>query len=95
MVRFTAIVATALLAAATAQAHTVQRGVDGAALSPLSRLETAAPQLLSSLKIASLSVAIVENGEIAGAHAWGQASPGRPATIETLFNVASLTPVHM
>lgn len=91
VVRFTSILAAALLAAATAQARPVQRGVDDAALSPLAGLETAAPRLLSSLKIASLSVAIVENGEIAEAHAWGQASPSQPATIETLYNVASLT----
>ncbi len=90
MVRFTAILAAALLAAATAQARPIQRGVDDATLSALSGLETAAPRLLSSLKIASLSVAIVEHGKIAEAHAWGQASPGQPATIETLYNVASL-----
>lgn len=91
VVRFTAILAAALLAAATAQARPVQSGVDDAVLSPLSGLATAAPRLLSSLKIASLSVAIVENGQTAEAHAWGQASPSQPATIETLYNVASLT----
>jgi len=91
VVRFTAILAAALLAAATAQARPLQSGVDDAVLSPLSGLATAAPRLLSSLKIASLSVAIVENGQTAEAHAWGQASPSQPATIETLYNVASLT----
>ena len=91
MVRFSAILAAALLAAATAQARPVQSGVDDAVLSPLSGLETAAPRLLSSLKIASLSVAVVENGQTVEAHAWGQASPSQPATIETLYNVASLT----
>lgn len=91
MVKFTAILAAAFLAAATAQARPAQSDVNDAGLSPLSGLETAAPRLLSSLKIASLSVAILKDGEIAEARAWGQASPGQSATTETLYNVASLT----
>ena len=47
--------------------------------------------MLSTLQIASLSIAELEGGRIAYARAWGQAAPGRPATIDTLYNVASLT----
>ncbi len=49
------------------------------------------PAILAKHKVPSISVAHVERGRIAFAAAYGEQSPGVPATPDTLYNVASLT----
>ena len=49
------------------------------------------PKILSETHVPSVSVARIEGGKLSWAKAWGQQSPGVPATAETLYNVASLT----
>jgi CubicO group peptidase (beta-lactamase class C family) len=49
------------------------------------------PAILARHKVPSLSVAHVAKGRIAFAAAYGEQSPGVPATPDTLYNVASLT----
>lgn len=60
------------------------------AISAAASLEAQAPGLLTRLNMASLSVAVLEEGRVAYTQAWGQASPGQIATSNTLYNVASL-----
>ena len=73
---------------------TIAQGVgadaDMASVVPPASLAAQAPELLSRLKIASLSVAVIQGRQIAYTEAWGQASPGEAATSKTLYNVASL-----
>jgi CubicO group peptidase (beta-lactamase class C family) len=47
--------------------------------------------ILAETKVPSVAVARIENGRIAWARAWGEQSPGVPATLATLYNVASLS----
>ncbi|HEY0148076.1 MAG TPA: serine hydrolase domain-containing protein [Allosphingosinicella sp.] len=49
------------------------------------------PAILAKHKVPSISVAKVERGRIVFAAAYGEQSPGVPATPRTLYNVASLT----
>ncbi|HEX9955465.1 MAG TPA: serine hydrolase domain-containing protein [Allosphingosinicella sp.] len=49
------------------------------------------PAILQKHKVPSISVAHVERGRIVFAAAYGEQSPGVPATPQTLYNVASLT----
>ena len=49
------------------------------------------PAILARHKVPSLSVAHIERGRIVFAAAYGEQSPGVPATPDTLYNVASLT----
>lgn len=49
------------------------------------------PAILAKHKVPSVSVAHVEKGRIVFAAAYGEQSPGVPATPDTLYNVASLT----
>jgi CubicO group peptidase (beta-lactamase class C family) len=49
------------------------------------------PKLLAERRVPSVSIAHIENGRIAFAVAYGEQSPGVPATQRTLYNVASLT----
>lgn len=80
-----------MLAAAVAEAAPGHAAADDSVVSSPLRRETEVPQMLSNLKIASLSIAELEGGQIVRARAWGLAAPGRSATTDTLYNVASLT----
>jgi len=53
-------------------------------------LASAAPAWLAQQHVASVSIAMIENGEIAWTAAYGEQSPGVLATPRTLYNVASL-----
>ena len=54
-------------------------------------LDRTVPALLARHKVPSVSIAHVERGRIVLAAAYGEQSPGVPATTRTLYNVASLT----
>ena len=54
-------------------------------------LDARAPALLAKYRVASISVALVENGRVVLERAYGEQSFGVPATPATLFNLASLT----
>ena len=54
-------------------------------------LDRLVPRLLAEHKVPSASVAHVEDGRIVLLAAYGEQSPGVPATTDTLYNVASLT----
>jgi CubicO group peptidase (beta-lactamase class C family) len=47
--------------------------------------------ILAETKVPSVAIARIENGRITWAGAWGEQSPGVPATTSTLYNVASLS----
>ena len=53
-------------------------------------LSRQAPQWLQEHNVPSVAVAYIENGAIAWTAAYGQQAPGKPATAETVYNVASL-----
>lgn len=53
-------------------------------------IETAAPQWLAQHQVASVAIAYIEDGRIAWTAAYGEQSPGVPATVNSLYNVASL-----
>lgn len=57
----------------------------------LSMLDEAVPIWLEEHDVPSAVVAYIANGEIAFTKAWGERAPGKPATTETLYNVASLS----
>lgn len=69
---------------------TAQSNHTESAIAAAASLEAQAPGLLTRLNMASLSVAVLEEGRVAYTQAWGQASPGQAATPNTLYNVASL-----
>jgi CubicO group peptidase (beta-lactamase class C family) len=75
--------AASLLAAAPAAA--------APAADPRKALDRDMPAILAKHKVPSLSVAHIDKGRIAFAAAYGEQSPGVPATPNTLYNVASLT----
>jgi CubicO group peptidase (beta-lactamase class C family) len=54
-------------------------------------LDANVPRLLAEYEIASVGVAVIENGRVALTKVYGEQSPGVPATTATLFNLASLT----
>ena len=55
------------------------------------RLDTRTPALLAEHGVASVGVALIEDGRVTLAKVYGQQAPGVPATDATLFNLASLT----
>ncbi len=55
------------------------------------RLDVAVPPLLKQEKVPSVSIAHIHNGEIDLLVAYGMQAPGVPATVDTLYNAASLT----
>lgn len=76
------IVSLALLASACATAP------EPVAVPPA--IETGAPQWLAQSDVASVAIAYIEDGRVAWTAAYGEQSPGVPATPDTLYNVASL-----
>jgi len=54
-------------------------------------LDARVPELLARYRIASVSVALIDNGKLVLERAYGEQSVGVPATTATLFNLASLT----
>jgi CubicO group peptidase (beta-lactamase class C family) len=46
--------------------------------------------LLGKHRVAAISVAVVRQGQLVWSAVYGQQGPGRPATSQTLFNVASM-----
>jgi len=62
-----------------------------AAPDALRRLDALVPRLLADKRIASVSIARIEDGRLSFVAAWGEASPGVPATPATLYNIASMT----
>lgn len=58
---------------------------------PRQQLDQKAPQWLKQYDVPSVSIAYIEHGKVAWTAAYGEQSPGVPATTETLYNVASLT----
>ncbi|MBB6250319.1 serine hydrolase domain-containing protein [Nitrospirillum iridis] len=76
------LVGLALLAAGTAAAG--PREVRAA-------LDQSVPGLLTSAKVPSVSIAVIEDGKVALTTAYGEQSPGVRATPATLYNIASLT----
>lgn len=76
-----ALVAAALHGAALAAERDSRRAV----------LDRDMPALLARHRVPSVSIAHVEKGRIVLAAAYGEQSPGTPATTRTLYNIASLT----
>ena len=60
-------------------------------MSPAARLDVRAPVLLAQYHVASVGVALIEDGRVTLAKVYGQRAAGAPATDATLFNLASLT----
>ena len=48
-------------------------------------------QRMMELQVPGLSVAVVDHGQLAWAHAWGMAQQGQPMTIDTLMQAASIS----
>jgi CubicO group peptidase (beta-lactamase class C family) len=46
---------------------------------------------MRELQVPGLSVAVIDRGQLAWAHAWGVAGPGQPMTIHTLMQAASIS----
>ena len=56
-----------------------------------SQLDALVPMLLADKRIASVSIARIEDRRLAFTAAYGEARPGIPATPGTLYNIASMT----
>lgn len=68
----------------------VERGLLPAVVTP----HTVPKQLamrMRELKVPGLSVAVVDHGQLAWAHAWGMARPGVPMSTSTLLQAASIS----
>ncbi len=61
-----------------------------AAESAPASISSAAPQWLAEENVASVAIAFIEHGRVSWTAAYGEQSPGVPATPDTLYNVASL-----
>jgi CubicO group peptidase (beta-lactamase class C family) len=64
---------------------------DGTAARLSAALDSQVPALLARYQVASVGVALVEDGRVTLERAYGAQAPGVPATGATLFNLASLT----
>ncbi|MFZ5635639.1 MAG: serine hydrolase domain-containing protein [Pseudomonadota bacterium] len=62
-----------------------------AAADPRERLDRTVPALLADKRIASVSIARIEDRRLAFVAAYGEARPGVAATPATLYNIASMT----
>ena len=62
-----------------------------AAAQPKAALDREIPALLAQTHVPSVSVGVIRHGKIASIWAYGEQSPGKPATTRTLYNIASLT----
>ncbi|MCQ4163578.1 serine hydrolase domain-containing protein [Tahibacter harae] len=71
-------------------AAAVQGAAPSAGAGPQQRLQAALPALLAQQRIASVSIAHIENRRLVFSIAQGEAGPGSAATPATLYNVASL-----
>lgn len=54
-------------------------------------LDEKVPKLLADNKVPSVAIGLIRGGEFIFSAQFGEAAPGKPATAETLYNVASLT----
>jgi CubicO group peptidase (beta-lactamase class C family) len=54
------------------------------------KLDAQVPEVLQRTKVPSLSIAVLRKGKPVLIRAWGEQSPGVPATPNTLYNTASL-----
>jgi CubicO group peptidase (beta-lactamase class C family) len=63
----------------------------GTAATLTAALDSQVPALLTTYQVASVAVALIEDGRLALEKVYGEQSPGVPATTATLFNLASLT----
>lgn len=84
--KLSAALAMALMAAPAAAAA---QATTPAVPAPPATLRAAS--ILAGTKVPSVAVARIEGGRIAWAGAWGEQSPGVPATLATVYNVASLS----
>jgi CubicO group peptidase (beta-lactamase class C family) len=66
-------------------------GAASAASPAEARLDARASALLAEQQVASMGVAVIEDGRVTMAKVYGRRGPGVPATDATLFNLASLT----
>jgi len=66
-------------------------GTAAASTTMQEKLDEGVPALLAKHHVASVSIARIDDGKQSFAAAYGEQKPGTPATIRTLYNVASLT----
>ena len=81
----------ALALAAYAGEARAQSPVSMPARAVLTQLDAQVPALLAKYQVASVGVALIDDGRVALAKVYGRQGPGVPATDSTLFNLASLT----
>ncbi|RDZ28075.1 serine hydrolase domain-containing protein [Lysobacter silvisoli] len=55
------------------------------------RFDAAIPALLQRTQVSSVSVARMEHGRLVFAAAYGEQAAGQPATVRTVYNIASMT----
>ena len=55
------------------------------------RIDHHMPRWLKGASVPSAAVAVIREGRVRWSAAYGEARPGVPATVETLYNIASLT----
>lgn len=88
-----------ITAASAAQAQTaaidtrirqVENGLLPAVITPQT-VPMKLAQRMRQLQVPGLSVAVVDHGQLAWAHAWGEAQPGRAMTTDTLMQAASIS----
>lgn len=78
------------MAAADARIRQVENGLLPAVVTPRTAPMTLAERM-RQLQVPGLSVAVVDHGQLAWAHAWGLARPGQPMTPDTLLQAASIS----
>jgi CubicO group peptidase (beta-lactamase class C family) len=66
-------------------------GSGGTAARSSAALDSQVPALLATYQVASVGVALIEDGRVTLERVYGAQAPGVPATSATLFNLASLT----
>ena len=57
----------------------------------IGQLDARVPRMLAEYDIASVGIAVIEDGRVALTKVYGEQAPGVPASNATLFNLASLT----
>jgi CubicO group peptidase (beta-lactamase class C family) len=68
-----------------------QSGVSPTTTALTATLDAQVPALLAKYRVASVGIAVIDDGRMTLERSYGEQSPGVPASSATLFNLASLT----
>ncbi len=75
----------------SSEAQTITANASESASARKSNLAAKLPQWLAEYDVPSAAIAYISDGKVAWTHVAGEAEPGKAASAETLYNIASMT----